>query len=65
MQNSSGLVVEGLKKNFGKKTAVRDVSFSMKDGGNCRLIGTKRCRQDNRFLYDCRVYQGYCRQNIS
>ena len=39
MQNSSGLVVEGLKKNFGKKTAVRDVSFSMKDGEIVGLLG--------------------------
>ena len=39
MQNRSGLVVEGLKKTFGKKTAVRDVSFSMEDGEIVGLLG--------------------------
>ena len=39
MNKNNGLVVEGLKKNFGKKTAVRDVSFSMSDGEIVGLLG--------------------------
>ncbi len=35
----SELFVEGLKKSFGKKTAVRDVSFSMKNGEIVGLLG--------------------------
>ena len=33
------LYVEGLKKSFGKKTAVRDVSFSMENGEIVGLLG--------------------------
>lgn len=36
---SATLTVEGLKKMFGKKAAVRDVSFSMKDGEIVGLLG--------------------------
>ncbi len=38
-KNKSTLEVEGLKKTFGKKTAVLDVSFSMKDGEIVGLLG--------------------------
>lgn len=37
--NESVLRVEGLKKTFGKKTAVLDVSFSMKNGEIVGLLG--------------------------
>lgn len=36
---SDTLKVEGLKKNFGRKTAVRDVSFSMRVGEIVGLLG--------------------------
>lgn len=39
MQKTNGLEVEGLNKCFGKKTAVRDVSFSMLDGEVVGLLG--------------------------
>jgi len=39
MQKTKGLEVEGLNKCFGKKTAVRDVSFSMLDGEIVGLLG--------------------------
>ena len=39
MLGNKGLSVEGLKKRFGKKTAVRDVSFSMNDGEVVGLLG--------------------------
>ena len=35
----TSLRVEGLKKNFGRKTAVRDVSFSMLEGEIVGLLG--------------------------
>jgi len=35
----ANLRVEGLKKNFGRKAAVRDVSFSMNDGEIVGLLG--------------------------
>ncbi len=38
-KNESTLRVEGLKKTFGKKTAVLDVSFSMKKGEIVGLLG--------------------------
>ncbi len=34
-----GLIVEGLKKNYGKKQAVRDVSFSMQQGEIVGFLG--------------------------
>ncbi len=39
MPSNNGLLVEGLNKKFGKKTAVRDVSFSMEDGEVVGLLG--------------------------
>ena len=36
---SSTLAVEGLKKNFGRKIAVRDVSFTMHEGEVVGLLG--------------------------
>jgi len=39
MHSEKGLAVEGLNKCFGKKTAVRDVSFSMLDGEVVGLLG--------------------------
>ena len=35
----ANLRVEGLKKNYGRKVAVRDVSFSMEDGEIVGLLG--------------------------
>ena len=35
----SKLIVEGLAKSFGKKTAVKDVSFSMHNGEIVGLLG--------------------------
>jgi lipopolysaccharide export system ATP-binding protein len=37
--NRPGLVVEGLKKSYGKKQAVRDVSFSMQQGEIVGFLG--------------------------
>ncbi len=37
--NDRGLVVEGLRKTFGKKVAVRDVSFSMHQGEVVGFLG--------------------------
>ncbi|MEW5814292.1 MAG: LPS export ABC transporter ATP-binding protein [Spirochaetota bacterium] len=39
MKDGSILTVEGLKKIFGRKTAVRDVSFSMDEGEIVGLLG--------------------------
>ncbi|HAK44583.1 MAG TPA: LPS export ABC transporter ATP-binding protein [Spirochaeta sp.] len=39
MNNESILKVEGLRKTFGKKVAVQDVSFSMKKGEIVGLLG--------------------------
>lgn len=38
-EHTGALRVEGLKKTFGRKTAVRDVSFSMKKGEVVGLLG--------------------------
>jgi lipopolysaccharide export system ATP-binding protein len=37
--NRPGLIVEGLQKNYGKKQAVRDVSFSMQQGEIVGFLG--------------------------
>jgi lipopolysaccharide export system ATP-binding protein len=39
MSENTVLSVEGLRKTFGKKTAVQDVSFSMKEGEIVGLLG--------------------------
>ena len=39
MAEGTGLVVEGLKKSYGKKQAVRDVSFSMEQGEVVGFLG--------------------------
>ena len=46
----SGLVVQGLRKSYHKKTIIQDVSLSVKRGEVVALLGPEWFRQNDIFL---------------
>ena len=59
---------QDIKKSFGKKEVLKDISFSIESGGICGLIGTSGCGKTtlfNIFPGFEKEIVGFCRQKIS